>query len=271
MKGVVIIKKFAVILMSVALLVSFATAANVKIDGKAFDGARIVGSATYVPLRAYCEEFSGCEISWDNDSRTATITADKLLANVRIGDHYIEANGRIVYSGNENMIIDGSTYIPIRSISKVLGASVDWDNETKTALVVRGQEEFESSDSFYEPNDLYWLSKIINAESEGEPLEGKIAVGNVVLNRVRNSEFPNNVYDVVFDRKGGVQFTPVANGAIYKQANKESVLAAKICLEDYSLTSREILFFLNPETSVSAWIPNNRDFVVSIGRHDFYA
>lgn len=267
----VTIKKIAVLLMAVALLVSFATAANVTIDGERFEGARIVDSVTYVPLRAYCGEFSGNEISWDNDLRLATITSDELLAGVKIGDCYIEANGRIVYSGKENIIIDGSTYIPIRSISKVLGATVDWDNETKTAIVVRDGESFESADSFYNSSDLYWLSKIINAESEGEPLEGKIAVGNVVLNRVRNPEFPDNVYDVVFDRKGGVQFTPVANGAIYNQPNDESILAAKICLEDYNLTSREILFFLNPETSVSAWIPNNRDFVVSIGRHDFYA
>ena len=253
------------------MLLSFATAANVKIDGEEFDGATIIGSVTYVPLRAYCGELAECEISWDNELREAEVSSDELLANVKIGESHIEANGRVVYSGNENMIIDGSTYIPIRSVSKIFGASVDWDNETKTAIVTRGAESFEDADSFYDANDLYWLSKIINAESEGEPLEGKIAVGNVVLNRVSNPEFPDSVYDVVFDKKGGVQFTPVANGTIYNQPNAESVLAAKICLEDYSLTSREILFFLNPETSVSAWIPNNRDFVMSIGRHDFYA
>ena len=253
------------------MLLSFATAANVKIDGEEFDGATIIGSVTYVPLRAYCGELSECEISWDNELREAEVTSDGVVASARIGEPHIEANGRIIYSGNENMIIDGSTYIPIRSISKVLGASVDWDNETKTAIVTRGAESFESADSFYDANDLYWLSKIINAESGGEPLEGKIAVGNVVLNRVGNSEFPDTVYDVIFDRKGGVQFTPVANGTIYNKASEESILAAKICLENYNLTSREILFFLNPETSVSAWIPNNRDFVMSIGRHDFYA
>ncbi len=257
--------------MALALLFSFASAANVTIDGEEFNGATIIGSVTYVPLRAYCGELSECEISWDNELRTAGISADELLASVRIGEAHIEANGRIVYSGNENMIIDGRTYIPIRSVSKILGASVDWDNETKTAIVTRGTERFEGADSFYDANDLYWLSKIIHAESGGEPLEGKIAVGNVVLNRVGNPEFPNTVYDVVFDRKGGIQFTPVANGTIYNQPNEESVLAAKICLENYSLTPHEILFFMNPETSVSAWIPNNRDFVMSIGRHDFYA
>ena len=257
--------------MAVALLISFATAANVKIDGESFDGAKIVGSVTYVPLRAYCEELSECEIGWDNEQRLASVETETVVASARIGECHIDVNGRVVYSGNENIIIEGKTYVPIRSISKVLSASVDWDSESKTALVTRSGEAFESASEYYDANDLYWLAKIIHAESAGEPLEGKIAVGNVVLNRVKSADFPDNVYDVVFDRKGGVQFTPVANGAIYNQPNEESILAAKICLEDYNLTSREILFFLNPETSVSAWIPNNRDFVVSIGRHDFYA
>lgn len=267
----VFIKRITVILMAVALLFSFATAANVKIDGEEFDGAKIVGSVTYVPLRAFCNELSECEIGWDNETRIATVSTDSLHADVGIGKRYIEANERVIYSGNENMIIDGSTYLPIRAVSKVLGASVDWDNVTKTALVTRDSESFEDAETFYNANDLYWLSKIINAESSGEPLEGKIAVGNVVLNRVRHPEFPDSVYNVVFDRKGGVQFTPVANGTINNHPSEESVFAAKICLENYNLTSREILFFLNPETSVSAWVPNNRDFVISIGRHDFYA
>ena len=123
----------------------------------------------------------------------------------------------------------------------------------------------------YNDSDIYWLSRIIEAESKGEPMEGKIAVGNVVLNRVVNEEYPNSIREVIFDKENGVQFTPVANGTIYNTPTEESVMAAKICLENYKLSNRNILFFLNPEISTSTWVPDNRDFVMTIGRHDFYA
>ena len=45
----------------------------------------------------------------------------------------------------------------------------------------------------YSENDLYWLSRIIEAEASGESFNGKIAVGNCVLNRVKSSEFPNTI------------------------------------------------------------------------------
>ena len=79
---------------------------------------------------------------------------------------------------------------------------------------------------FYRPDEVLWLSRIIIAESRGESLLGQIAVGNVVLNRVKSRDFPNTIYGVIFDRKYGVQFTPVANGTIYNTPGYTETLAA---------------------------------------------
>ena len=68
---------------------------------------------------------------------------------------------------------------------------------------------------------MMWLSRILYAEANTEPLAGKIAVGNVIMNRVKSPEFPDTIYSVIFDRKYGVQFTPVANGSVYNNANEE--------------------------------------------------
>ena len=122
----------------------------------------------------------------------------------------------------------------------------------------------------YNSNDLYWLSRIIHAESGGESFIGKCAVGNVVLNRVASSQFPGNIKDVIFDKKYGVQFTPAANGTIYNTPSEESVLAAKACLEGFS-KSNSILYFLNPRIAENYWIINNRKYMFTIGNHDFYA
>jgi len=264
-------KRLIVFLVLLLMFVSGATAANVTVDGERFAGAKLINSVTYVPIRAFSESLADCNVSWDNDTRSALVGFDGKDAVASIGKVYLECAGRIVYSGNENRIIDGSTYVPIRSIAKVLGADVSWDAGTKTAVVRGGEEAFSHADDYYDSEDLYWLSKIISAESAGEELRGKIAVGNVVMNRVRNSEYPNSIYEVIFDTKNGVQFTPVANGTINNAPTEESVLAAKICLENYSLTDRDILFFLNPQISTSTWVPDNRDFIMTIGRHDFYA
>jgi N-acetylmuramoyl-L-alanine amidase len=113
---------------------------------------------------------------------------------------------------------------------------------------------------------VYWLSRIISAESKGEPLRGQLAVGNVVLNRVRHRSYPNTIYGVIFERW---QFTPAMNGTIYESPSWLSTIAAKMCLEGYSI-SNEILFFCNPRTSESSWVVNNRPYAFTLGRHAFY-
>ncbi len=264
-------KKIIVSMLLVLVFFVSAGAANVTIDGNEFRGAKLIGSVTYVPIRRFCESLSDCEVSWDSKTKTATVSFLGREAIAKIGNEYVESDGRYIFSGNQNRIIDGSTYVPLRSIAKTLGAGVSWNSKERVAVVKRDSEKFLSADEFYNMTDLYWLSKIISAESAGEALYGKIAVGNVVLNRVKNKEYPNSVYEVIFDKKNGVQFTPVANGTINNAPTEESIMAAKICLEDYKLSDKEILFFLNPQISTSTWVPDNRDFVMTIGRHDFYA
>ena len=266
-------KRILTVMLILFATFQFASAepVNVTVDGKDFNGGKLIGSVTYVPIRAFVEKMSDAEVSWDGESRTVTAHGEKSVLCARIDEAYIEHKGRILYSGSPNLIIDGSAYIPVRTLAKSLGADVSWDSYSRTAIVISDAVEFKTAEEYYDSNDLYWLAKIISAESEGESLIGKIAVGNVVLNRVENPEFPDNVYDVIYDKKGGVQFTPVANGSINNYPTEESFTAAKICLENYKLTNKNILFFLNPSISTSTWVPNNRDFVMTIGRHDFYA
>ena len=125
------------------------------------------------------------------------------------------------------------------------------------------------ADSTYDYEDLYWLARVISAEAKGESFTGQIGVGTVVLNRVRSKEFPNTVKGVVFDQKYGTQFTPVANGTIYQTPTASAVVAAKMCLDGYTL-SNSVLYFLNPRIATSSWIVQNRKYAFRIGNHDFY-
>lgn len=125
------------------------------------------------------------------------------------------------------------------------------------------------ADAAYDYEDLYWLARVISAEAKGESFTGQIGVGTVVLNRVRSKEFPNTVKGVVFDQKYGTQFTPVANGTIYQTPTASAVVAAKMCLDGYTLSS-SVLYFLNPRIATSSWIVQNRKYAFRIGNHDFY-
>lgn len=119
-------------------------------------------------------------------------------------------------------------------------------------------------------DDLYWLSRIIHSEAGGESYLGKVAVGNVIINRVNSSLFPDTIKDVVFDRQNGhVQFSPVLDGSIYNAPGGDSVRAAGESLAG-SRPVGNALYFLNPRDSTNFWIVNNRKYMTTIGLHDFY-
>ena len=231
--------------------------------------AAILNDVTYVPLRSFAELFGADSIEWN--SRTSVATIKKGNTTINVGDrlYYIEASGRYFYFDQPVRNISNRLFVPIRVIAKAFSVEVGWDNDSRTVTLTDTGERLLSGDEYYSADDLYWLARIINAEAGGEPLIGKIAVGNVVINRKNSRSYPNTIYGVIFDRNGGTQFTPVAIGTIYKTPSAESIMAAKICLDGYSMDTR-ILFFMNPKIATNNWISNNRPFAFRIANHSFY-
>ncbi|MBQ8431661.1 MAG: cell wall hydrolase [Clostridia bacterium] len=160
-------------------------------------------------------------------------------------------------------------YVPIRPLAKALALSVEWNAKQRCVELTPEGSIRAASPASYNKDELYWLSRIISAESKGEPLLGQIAVGNVVLNRVDSPSYPNTIYGVIFDRKYGTQFSPVSLGTIYQAPSASAVIAAKICLEGYRI-SDTILFFLNPKIATNHWIEQARPYAFTIGNHQFY-
>ena len=157
---------------------------------------------------------------------------------------------------------DGTTYVPLRLVSEALGGSAEWDPYMEGAAVT-------SAESAYDAVELYWLSRIIYAESGAESLEGQIAVGSVVLNRVKSPDFPASVPGVIFDRKNGVQFEPVSNGSVYKTPSPSSLEAARRALDGEQPVGQALYFFA-PALSQGTWITANRTYLRTIGCHRFY-
>lgn len=156
----------------------------------------------------------------------------------------------------------------MRVLAEALGATVDW-NPATGVVSVNGGGSATTQPDYNREDKLYWLSRIISAESRGEPLEGQIAVGNVVLNRVDSPDFPDTIYGVIFDDRWGGQFTPVRNGTIYQEPTEQSIQAAKLCLEGVNV-AKDSLYFLAPALTNNHWIMENRTHVMTIGAHWFY-
>jgi len=242
------------------------------VDGiRAGNGLKIA-STTYIPLRAFCEALGmPTEIIWTSETKTASVRLDGLSVDVSAGSKYMIANNRYLFLADGAKNVNGVMMVPVRELAKAFGIGVQWDEEYWAMnMDTAGISFIADGDSFYDSEDLYWLSRIISAESGNQPLEGMIGVGNVVLNRVVDPTCPDTVYDVIFDRTHGVQFSPVSAGTIYNEPREEAVIAAKLCLDGYETVGAS-LFFLNPAIGVSGWFIQTRTYVTTIGDHDFYA
>lgn len=258
---------FALCLLTVAPVRAAHQPVEVEVDGRALSadtGSYIYQGTAYVPLAAFLREVDAGELTWDGTS--ARLDTDTLDLTATPGQAWLEANGRTLYVPHTVQITNGRTMVPVRTAAQLFGAEVVWDEAAQTVRVGGGDEILRSGEEFYDPDTLYWLSRVISAESRGEPLVGQIAVGNVALNRVASPSFPNTLYSVIFQPG---QFEPVENGTIYQDPYRLSVTAAKLCLEGAQVIGG-CLYFFAPDLSPGTWIVNNRTYYTTIGCHRFY-
>jgi N-acetylmuramoyl-L-alanine amidase len=225
---------------------------------------RMINGEVYVPIRKFVESISSARVTYYSSTRTITVTGSGHNISVSDGAFAIFASGRVMFSMTPSLLMsDGRMYVPLGSLARALSLSAEGGKTRGTVRPVTSAERYYAEDA------VYWLSRIISAESRGEPLLGQIAVGNVILNRVKSPSFPNTIWGVIFDRKWGVQFSPVANGTVYNTPSATSVIAAKICLEGFSV-SEDALYFIAPAVISSSWIQRTREYHFTVGRHDFY-
>ena len=162
---------------------------------------------------------------------------------------------KTVYDGNEpiEQIIISEEYIePIKEIVEV-GTKVN--NPT----IIGNNGGLQTGQS-----DLDMLARVIYAEARGEPYLGQVAVGAVIVNRVKNARFPNSIYGVIY---APGQFCTVRDGQINLSPSNQAYRAAEEALNGVD-PSNGSLYFYNPRTSTSSWI-FTRPVLASIGNHNF--
>lgn len=121
-----------------------------------------------------------------------------------------------------------------------------------------------SSGSSASNNDVYLLARAINGEARGEPYAGQVAVGAVILNRVKHPSFPNTVAGVIYQPGA---FTAVDDGQIDAAMTSSCERAARDALNGWDPTGGAIYYY-NPVTATNKWI-RSRPIILTIGKHVF--
>ena len=132
-------------------------------------------------------------------------------------------------------------------------------------LELLSQQPVKASNSV-NTSDVQLLARAINGEARGEPYEGQVAVGAVILNRVKDSKFPNTIAGVIYQSGA---FTAVADGQINVPIEEGAtvVKAARDALNGWDPTDGAIYYF-NPATATNKWIWS-RPLIKTIGKHRF--
>ena len=247
-----------------------AVAVPVYLDGLLLARAWAWGDMTYVSVKPLCVHL-GVTMDWEGDSQRFLLTLNTLQVEGKSGQQYFTADGRYVYAPEDWLIHGGELYLPVYALCKLLNLEAAWENGalmldgSKCKVLIGGADYYDIN---FPEEDVYWMSHIIGSEAGIEPMEGKIGVGNVVLNRVKDPEFPDTIFGVVYDYEHTVQFEPVSRGTIHDDPKPDDIIAAYLVLEGAS-TAGDCMFFVNPDFG-SYWFDNNLDFVMKLGRHNFY-
>ena len=170
------------------------------------------------------------------------------------------------YAGAIDGIFGSQTEAAVRYFQRKNGLTADGVVGKKTAAALGISLSGTTAGSATKPQDadVYLLARCIYGESRGEPYKGQVAVGAVILNRVRSSAFPNTIAGVIY-QKGA--FSVVSDGQINLDPNDSAVKAARDAMSGWDPTGG-CLYYYNPAKTSNAWILS-RPIALRIGSHVF--
>ncbi len=170
------------------------------------------------------------------------------------------------YKGAVDGIFGSQTREAVKYFQRKNGLTVDGivGKKTLAALGMSSSSSGETSSSGYSDADINLLAKLIYGEARGESYVGQVAVGAVVMNRIKSSSFPNTMSGVIYQRYA---FTAVDDGQINLTPNATARKAALDALNGWD-PSYGALYYYNPKTATSSWI-FSRKTTTTIGNHVF--
>ena len=168
------------------------------------------------------------------------------------------------YTGNVDGIYGSLTVSAVKRFQQKNGLAVDGIAGTNTLKAMGITTSSSSSSSTNNSSNVNLLARAIYGEARGEPYTGQVAVGAVIMNRVRSSKFPNTIAGVIYQSGA---FDAVSDGQINLQPDSTAKKAAQDALNGWD-PSYGAIYYFNPSTATNKWIWS-RPMTVTIGKHRF--
>ena len=168
------------------------------------------------------------------------------------------------YFGSVDGIFGAQTLTAVKNFQRKNGLTVDGKVGPKTLAALGINDTSGGVTSSYSNADINLLARLIYGEARGESYVGQVAVGAVVMNRIKSSSFPNTMSGVIYQ---SYAFTAVADGQINLTPNATAKKAAQDAINGWD-PSYGALYYYNPATATSSWI-FSRKTTVTIGNHVF--
>ena len=168
------------------------------------------------------------------------------------------------YTGSVDGIYGSKTLSAVKSFQKKNGLTVDGIAGTKTLNAMGITNSSNSSSTTSNSSNVNLLAHLIYGEARGESYIGQVAVGAVIMNRVKSSLFPNTIAGVIY-QKGA--FDAVSDGQINMNPDNTAKKAAQDAINGWD-PSYGAIYYFNPATATNKWIWS-RPTTVTIGKHRF--
>ena len=223
---------------------------------------------TVKKIMAYSLVFALIAVSFVfyGDTDNDTTAEAQVLRQGTTGSHVREMQTRLrdwgYYTGAVDGIFGPQTEAAVRFFQRRNNLTVDGLVGKQTAAAIG----IPLHNSGYNSANLDLLARLVNGDARGEPYTGMVSVAAVVLNRVRDSRFPNTISGVIYQPYA---FTPVADGQINLAPSETAMRAAQDATNGWDPTYG-CVYFYNPATATSAWI-FSRETRLQFGSHVFAA
>lgn len=251
---------------------------RVLVNGREVPGGVLVPAGrVLVPMRPLFEA-AGAELYWDDVSRSVRAFYPGHSVTLQAGSRRAWVGGEEVVLDQEPLILDGRLYVPLRFVGESLSGTVSWDAGKGEANLTLALSE-EAVAGLAEPEPPKWvipctdeeldlLVRVINAEAYDEPYLGKVAVGAVIVNRVK-TRFSNatSIRAVLLNH---CQFAVVCNGAIKRLPVQEDSRRAALEALQGADPTRGALYFNNLRLAKDLRFWNSLTRTVEIGSHTFF-
>jgi len=209
---------------------------------------------TFVPVRAVAEALN-MNVEWIPDEKKIVLTDDEHTIQMWLDSNILIVNDREITMDVNVEGFSGRAMVPVRYLAEIKDFEIKWDDYTYSVEMNKEGVAIPASSIFhrsYSDDDIIWLARIIHVEGRYLSLDAKVAIANVVLNRTKDPNFPDTVYDVIFDKRYSKQFPPAHRQGFKELKPDEScVIAAKMALEGINNIDKCLYFNNRPFSNKS--------------------